>query len=82
MCIRDRYLGPALHSYRCYTVYIISTGGTRITNTLTWLPSKYKMPIATPADLFRAAAADMRDALLQEQPNTLISNLPPHSTIT
>ena len=71
------YIGPALHSYRCYIVYIPATNGTRITNTLTWLPRKYTMPVATPADLIRAAAEDMREALLSDQPNTFISHLPP-----
>ena len=53
------YPGHAPKSYRCFTTYIPSTGGTRITNTLTWLPSKCTMPVATPADLIRAAAEDM-----------------------
>ena len=42
------YLGPALHSYPCYTVYIISTGGTRTTNTLTWLPHVRVLVVRVP----------------------------------
>ena len=34
------YLGPAPEHYRCYTVYIWETSATRITDTLTWFPSK------------------------------------------
>ena len=32
------YVGPALQHHRCYTVYIPSTGATRITDQLSWHP--------------------------------------------
>ena len=74
------YLGPAWNSYRCCDVCVPSTCGVRITNTLTWLPTKYTMPVATPADLIRAAAEDMKDALKSTEKNTFISNLPQTKT--
>jgi len=43
------YVGPAHRHHRCYTVYIPSTGGTRVTGQLTWHPPPlYTLPCASP----------------------------------
>lgn len=74
------HLGLAWKSYRCHTVCIPSTCGAHSTNTLTWLPTKHTMPVATPADLMQAATKDMRDALNSSDENAFISNLPQTQT--
>jgi hypothetical protein len=68
-----------MDSYRCYTVYLPSTGRTRIINTLTWLPEKHKIPIATPADLLQASLKDLTSVLqqLKSPADTPIPTLPP-----
>ena len=38
------YLGPAVHNYRCYTCYIIDTGGETTPDTIAFFPEFIKMP--------------------------------------
>jgi hypothetical protein len=38
--------GPALDSYRCYTVWVWATRATRICDTLSWFPTKGPMPMS------------------------------------
>ena len=73
------YVGPAMDSYRCYTVYLPSTGRTRIIDTLTWLSEKHKIPIATPTDLLRASLKDLSSVLqqLKTPSETPIPIIPP-----
>jgi hypothetical protein len=68
-----------MDSYRCYTVYLPSTGCTRIINTLTWLTDKNKIPIATPTDLLCASLKDLSSVLqqLKTPSETPIPTLPP-----
>ncbi len=42
--IEGFYTGPALHHYRCYTCYIPKTRSERITDTVTYIPSKIPIP--------------------------------------
>ena len=44
------YTGPALESYRCCTVWIWQSRSSRICDTITWLPTKLAMPIASSID--------------------------------
>jgi hypothetical protein len=37
-------LGPAMHHYRCQNVYISTTAGERIVDTLEFFPHNYQMP--------------------------------------
>jgi hypothetical protein len=57
------YTGPALNSYRCYTVWIWATRSTRICDTLSWFPTKGPMPIASSNDLILAGIHDIVNAL-------------------
>jgi hypothetical protein len=57
------YTGPALESYRCYTVWVWTTRATRICDTLSWFPTKGPMPIASSNDLILAGIHDIVDAL-------------------
>jgi hypothetical protein len=62
------YLGPALEHYRCYTVYITKTRGSRIVETVEFFPEKFTLPFPTPQDLATKAATDLTIALLHPQP--------------
>jgi hypothetical protein len=58
------YLGPAMHHYRCYRVWIWETCAERISDTLAWFPTKVSMPSASSTDEALAAAKDLVQALL------------------
>ena len=57
------YLGPAMHHYRCYRVWIWETSAERITDTLAWLPTRVKMLTANSTEAATAAARDLIHAL-------------------
>ncbi len=57
------YLGPALHSYQCYTVWSKDTHAQRICDTLTWLPSTVTVPTTMMADYILAGITDIANAL-------------------
>jgi hypothetical protein len=58
------YLGPAMHHYRCYRVWIWETKSERISDTLAWYPTKAMMPATSSTDEALAAAKDLLQALL------------------
>jgi hypothetical protein len=64
------YNGPTLESYRCFTVWIWDTRQTRITNTLSWFPSKVTMPLASSTDLILAGIQDIIRALTHPSANS------------
>ena len=45
------YVGLALDHYRCWTIYVPSTGGTRHAETVVFFPHKYDLPIMTPDEV-------------------------------
>ena len=69
------YLGPALHHYLCYHVYISETRGERTANTVVWFPTKGRTPISSSTDLAIAAACDLIAALRSPHPASPISPL-------
>jgi len=75
------YLGPALRSYRCYTVWALDTQAQRITDTLTWLPSKIPMPTTSSLDYIQAGIADILHALLNPSPNSPLAPLTDSQTL-
>jgi hypothetical protein len=44
------YLGPVLHHYCCYRVWIPETSAERIAETLAWFPTKINMPLSSSSD--------------------------------
>jgi hypothetical protein len=50
------YTGPALDSYRCYTVWVWETRATRLCDTLSWFLTKTTMPLASSTDLIQLAS--------------------------
>ena len=69
------YLGPALHHYRCYHVYISETRGERIADTVVWFPTKGRTTMSLSTDLSIAAARDLIAALRSPHPASPISPL-------
>ncbi|KAG7350061.1 reverse transcriptase RNA-dependent DNA polymerase [Nitzschia inconspicua] len=53
------YIGPALESYRCHTVWISETRRERITDTVSFFPKAVALPLATPDDLICASLQDI-----------------------
>jgi hypothetical protein len=64
------YIGPAMHHYRCYRVYIWGTQSERVTDTLVWFPTRVKMPTMSSLDLALAAAQDLLTALMHPSPGS------------
>jgi hypothetical protein len=56
-------LGPAMHQYRCQHVYISTTFGEQIVDTLEFFPHNYQIPQLSSTDRLLMAAKDMTDAL-------------------
>jgi len=69
------YLGPALKSYRCYTVWINETQAQCICDTLTWLPTKIPMPSASSVNHILAGIVDIAHALKHPSPNSPLAPL-------
>ena len=44
------YLGPAVHHYRCYRVWVWETKAERVSDTLAWIPTNIIMSIHGSAD--------------------------------
>jgi len=69
------YLGPALRSYRCYTVWAADTNAQRITDTVAWLPTRIPMPTTSSTDYIKAGIADIVHALQNPSPNSPLAPL-------
>ena len=69
------YVGPALDSYRCYTIWMFDTRAERITDTLSWFPTKVNMPLASSNDLILAGLHDIAHALCHPSPNSPLAPL-------
>jgi len=69
------YLGPALHSYQCYTVWIMEMWAQWICDTLMWLLTKLPMPTASSIDLVLAGIQDISSALQNPSPNSPLALL-------
>ncbi len=69
------YLGPALNSYHCYTVWATDTQAQRIADTIVWLPSTIPMPTASSTDYILARINDIVHALQFPSPNLPLAPL-------
>jgi hypothetical protein len=56
-------IGPALDHYRHWEFFIPKTRGTRVSDTVVFLPEKYSMPTTASADRASAALEELTDAL-------------------
>jgi len=57
------YVGPALQHYRCFSVFVPSSQGVRITDTIAWHPRDFVMPHADPISQLTLATTDHAQAL-------------------
>jgi hypothetical protein len=64
------YVGPALDSYRCFTVWMWDTRRERICDTVSWFPTKVTMPLASSTDLVLAGIQDIVHALTYPSHNS------------
>ena len=64
------YVGPALHHYRCITVYKTETKQQVITDTVKFLPYKIPIPSMSTNDYLAHASDDIID-ILNNPPNNL-----------
>jgi len=69
------YLGPALQSYWCYTVWSKETHAQCICDTLTWLPATPSVPEASTTDYILAGISNIANALCKPVPNSPIAPL-------
>ncbi len=59
-----------MESYRCHTVWIWETRATRIIDTLTWFPSKVKLPDSSSTDVILSCLQDILHALQHPAPKS------------
>jgi hypothetical protein len=62
------YVGPAPKHYRCYTCYIPSTGGERVSDTVEFFPTRVRMPQSSALDKATQAAEDLIEVLKNPEP--------------
>ncbi|CAJ1934140.1 unnamed protein product [Cylindrotheca closterium] len=67
------YVGPAMDSYRCYRIWIYDTRAIRICDTVTWFPTKVRMPDSSSNAIIMSALQDIKHALLHPSPRTPIA---------
>src|SRR5687767_3301384 len=58
------YLGPALDSYRCYTIWMFDTKQSRICDTVQGFPTKVPMPTASTVNVVVTGIKDIVQALI------------------
>jgi hypothetical protein len=64
------HVGPALESYRCYKIWIWETRALRSIDTLTWFPSKVKLPDSSSTDIILSCLQDVLHALNNPSPKS------------
>lgn len=62
------YVGPAMEHYRCYRIFIIKTKADRDSDTVTFFPSKTRMPALSSTDRAIRAANELVHALRNPHP--------------
>jgi hypothetical protein len=78
--IKGWYVGPVFNHYRLHTMYCKDSGAERTAGTLTWLPDRITMPIATPQDMAQMVIQDLTAALQHPQQRLLAQHLQPSAT--
>jgi hypothetical protein len=61
--VKGWYIGPALHHYRCYRVWVWATNAERVADTMAWFPQHVTMPFLSSSQAAIAAARDLVSAL-------------------
>jgi len=76
------YLGPALHHYRSFRVYVVSSHGFRISDSLSWHPEKLRLPGSSKEDIIflQPKKFSLRLILMTTQTASASHNLQPTCT--
>ena len=69
------YIGPANEHYRCYRVYMTETKAERITDTISWFPTKTTLPTNSSAEIIAAALHDVHHELVNQRPENSICSI-------
>lgn len=69
------YVGPAAEHYRCYRIYMTETRAERITDTVSWYPTKHTLPTASSIEIISAALNDVQHELINQRPENSINNI-------
>jgi hypothetical protein len=69
------YIGPASEHYRCYRVYMTETKTERISDTISWYPTKVTLPTSSSAEVITAALHDVQQELLNQRPDNSICTI-------
>ena len=69
------YIGPANEHYRCFRVYMTETKAERITDTISWYPTKTTLPTASSTEIIAAALNDVAHELSNQRPDKLLCNI-------
>ena len=69
------YIGPAMHHYRCYNIYIPATQSQRYFDTVAFFPTTWTMPQMSATDQLRRAAQTITQALRNPHPAMPLSPL-------
>ena len=73
------YIGPCMHKYRNYKVYVNATRAERESNRVDFFPTKCRIPLSTDATRLTAALTNL-NLELTPQPATPSSNMTNHGT--
>lgn len=76
------YIGPAMDSYRCFTLWVWRTKGERTNDTIEWFPHYVKMPTASTLELIFAATQDILKALATPMDSSPLAPLTDSETAT
>jgi hypothetical protein len=74
-CQHGKYLGPAMHHYRCHNVYILATASERIVDTLEFYPHNFPKTQLSSTDRLIMAANDMFNALKNTHPEVTFAKV-------
>ena len=53
------YIGPSLHHYRCWKIYVKNTAATRVFDTVKLFLKQFKMPILSSANTTTQVALEL-----------------------
>jgi hypothetical protein len=62
------YIGPAMHHYRHYSIFVTATHGDRVSNTVEFFPTKVNMPETSSADRLTTAIEEISH-IVKHQPH-------------
>jgi len=69
------HVGPAFERHRCPMIWGLDTRPQRVCDTVSWSPTKLKMPTASSTDMIIAASKDILHALQNPSPDSPLAPL-------